>query len=31
MGEVRADLQVGSFPDVTSLAERIAAVGQSGP
>ena len=30
MGEVRADLQVESFPDVTSLAERIAAVGQSG-
>jgi ABC-type sugar transport system ATPase subunit len=30
MGELRADLQVRTFPDVTSLAERVAAVGQSG-
>jgi ABC-type sugar transport system ATPase subunit len=29
MGAVRADLQVRSFPDVTSLAERVAAVGQA--
>jgi ABC-type sugar transport system ATPase subunit len=30
MGEVGADMPVRSFPDVTALAERVAAVGQSG-
>lgn len=31
MGKIQSDLQVKSFPDVTALAERVAAVGQAGP